>query len=57
MRYHMPRRRSAVTPKKYAMMMLPISGTLIVFAAVVAIIEDVVQFRRGTFVVAGSGVE
>ena len=37
--------------------MLPISGTLIVFAAVVAIIEDVVRFRRGTFVVAGSGVE
>ena len=53
----MPRRQSAVTPKKYAMMILPISGTLIVFAAVVAIIEDVVRFRRGTFVVAGSGVE
>ncbi|MDE0460639.1 MAG: TRAP transporter small permease [Chromatiales bacterium] len=42
-------------PKKYAMMILPISGTLIVLAAIVAIIEDVVRFRRGTFVVAGSG--
>ena len=42
-------------PKKYAMMILPLSGTLIVLAALVAIIEDVVRFRRGTFVVAGGG--
>ena len=42
-------------PKKYAMMILPLSGTLITLAAFVAIIEDVVRFRRGTFVVAGAG--
>ena len=42
-------------PKKYAMTILPLSGTLISLAALVAIIEDVVHFRRGTFVVAGSG--
>lgn len=40
-------------PKKYAMMILPLSGTLIALAAAVAIIEDVVRFKRGTFVVAG----
>ena len=42
-------------PKKYAMTILPLSGTLIILAALVAIIEDVVRFRRGTFVVAGGG--
>ena len=42
-------------PKKYAMTILPLSGTLISLAALVAIIEDVVHFRRGTFVVAGGG--
>ena len=45
-------------PKKYAMTILPLSGTLIVLAALVALVamvEDVVRFRRGTFEVAGGG--
>jgi len=41
-------------PKKYAMMILPIAGALISLAAVVAVIEDTVHFKRGTFKVAGS---
>ncbi len=41
-------------PKSYAMMILPLSGTLISIAALVAIVEDVANFRKGTFVVAGS---
>ena len=40
-------------PKKYAMMILPIAGVLISLGALVAIIEDAVRFRRGTFEVAG----
>ncbi len=40
-------------PKKYAMMILPIAGALISLGAFVAVIEDVVRFRRGTFEVAG----
>lgn len=40
-------------PKKYAVMILPITGALVSLAALVAIIEDVIDFRRGTFVVAG----
>ena len=40
-------------PKKYAMMILPISGALISLGAFVAIIEDIVRFKRGTFEVAG----
>lgn len=42
-------------PNKYAMAILPLSGTLIVLAAFVAMVEDVVRFRRGTFEVAGGG--
>ncbi len=40
-------------PKKYAVMILPIAGVLISAGALVAIIEDVVRFKRGSFVVAG----
>ena len=40
-------------PKKYAVMILPIVGVLISLAALVAVIEDTVRFRRGTFQVAG----
>ena len=41
-------------PKSYAVLILPITGTLVFVAAVVAVIEDVVKFRNGTFRVAGS---
>ena len=40
-------------PKKYAVMILPITGALVSLAALVAVIEDIIHFRRGTFVVAG----
>ena len=35
------------------MMILPIAGILISLSALVAVIEDAVRFRRGTFEVAG----
>lgn len=41
-------------PKWYAMMILPISGALISLASLIAIIEDTVHFKRGTFEVSGS---
>ena len=41
-------------PKKYAMMILPVAGVLISLGALVAVIEDAVRFRRGTFEVSGS---
>jgi len=40
--------------KKYAVMILHTAGALISLAAVVAVIEDTVSFKRGTFNVAGS---
>ena len=40
-------------PKKYAMLILPIAGILISLGALVAVLEDSVRFRRGTFEVAG----
>ncbi len=40
-------------PKKYAVLILPITGAMVSLAALVATIEDVVHLRRGTFVVAG----
>lgn len=40
-------------PKKYAMMILPIAGALISLGAIIAVIEDTVRFKRGTFEVAG----
>lgn len=40
-------------PKKYAVMILPISGAMISIAAMLAVIEDTVRFKRGTFKVAG----
>ena len=43
-------------PKKYAVMILPISGAMITIAALLAVIEDSVRFKRGTFKVAGSDV-
>ena len=43
-------------PKKYAVMILPISGAMITVAALLAVIEDSVRFKRGTFKVAGSDV-
>lgn len=44
-------------PKKYAVMILPISGLMISIAALLAVIEDTVRFRRGTFKVAGDGID
>lgn len=43
-------------PKKYAVMILPISGVMISIAALLAIIEDTVRFKRGTFKVAGDDI-
>ena len=40
-------------PKKYAVMILPISGAMISIAALLAIIEDAFRFKRGTFEVSG----
>ena len=40
-------------PKKYAMMILPLSGALICLGALVAFVEDAVRLKRGTFRVAG----
>ena len=40
-------------PKKYAMMILPISGALICLAAMIAVIEDFISLKRGTFTVEG----
>lgn len=40
-------------PKKYAVMILPIAGVLVSLAALVAIIEDSVRFKQGTFIPAG----
>jgi len=42
-----------ITPKKYAVMILPISGAMISIAALLAVIEDTVRFKRDTFRVAG----
>ncbi len=43
-------------PKKYAVMILPISGAMISIAALIAVIEDTVRFKRGTFEVAGDDI-
>lgn len=40
-------------PKKYPMMILPLTGGLVFLGALVAIIEDVVRYRKGEFQVAG----
>ncbi|MCG8544432.1 MAG: TRAP transporter small permease, partial [Alphaproteobacteria bacterium] len=40
-------------PKKYPMMILPLTGALVFLGALVAIIEDVVRYRKGEFHVAG----
>ena len=45
-------------PKKYPMLILPITGVLITIGAVVAFIEDCLRYREGTFKVSegiGSG--
>jgi len=42
--------------KKYAVMILPISGAMISIAALIAVIEDTVRFKRGTFEVAGDDI-
>jgi hypothetical protein len=36
-------------PKKYAIAIVPISELLVSLAAVAAILEDCLMFRRGTF--------
>ena len=41
-------------PKKYAMWILPIAGAMISISAIIAIIEDSVRLKRGTFAVTGS---
>jgi len=43
-------------PKKYAVMILPISGAMISIAALIAVIEDTLRFKRGTFEVAGDDI-
>ena len=40
-------------PKKYAVLILPITGAMVSLAALVATIEDAVRLKRGKFVVAG----
>ena len=40
-------------PRKYAIIILPIAGALISLGAFVAVIEDAVRSKRGTFEVAG----
>ena len=40
-------------PKKYPMLILPITGGLVCIGALVAVIEDTVRFRKGEFEVAG----
>jgi TRAP-type C4-dicarboxylate transport system permease small subunit len=40
-------------PKKFPMLILPLTGGLVFLGALVAIIEDVVLYRRGEFEVAG----
>ena len=40
-------------PKKYAMIILPIAGAPISLGAFVAVIEDAVRCKRGTFEAAG----
>ena len=36
-------------PKKYPMLILPLTGSLVALGALVAFIEDCVRYRRGTF--------
>ena len=43
-------------PKKYAVMILPISGAMISIAALIAVIEDTIRYKRGTFKVAGDEI-
>ena len=40
-------------PKSYPMMILPLAGALITFSAIIALIEDYIKFRKGTFQVSG----
>mgnify|MGYP003964561101 CR=1 FL=1 len=40
-------------PKKYAMIITPIMGTLISISACAAIVEDVVRLKKGEFTVSG----
>ena len=40
-------------PKKYPMLILPLTGGLVFIGALIAIIEDIVIYRRGEFKVAG----
>ena len=40
-------------PKSYPMMILPLAGALIAFSAIIALIEDYIKFRKGTFQVSG----
>jgi hypothetical protein len=42
-------------PKKYPMMILPLTGALVFVGALVAMIEDIVRFKKGTFKLAGGG--
>ncbi len=42
-------------PKKYPMMILPLTGALVFIGALVAMIEDIVRFKKGTFKLAGGG--
>lgn len=40
-------------PKKYPMMILPLTGGLVFLGALIAIIEDIILYRKGEFKVAG----
>ena len=40
-------------PKKYPMMILPITGGLVFLGALVSVIEDIVRYKKGEFKVAG----
>lgn len=41
-------------PKSYAVTILPIAGALIIIAAAIAIIEDIVRYKNGNFKLASS---
>ncbi len=45
--------KSNYMPKKYAAMILPISGGLISMAALMALLEDCIRYANGTFQLAG----
>ena len=44
-------------PKKYAMYILPLMGSMISISALAAIIEDIISLRKGKFKITTLGSE